>query len=169
MNISFAARISKIGLYKIIRIPLKISRKLPSRGMVMIKGKINELSFISAVEPDGKGNHWFKVSDSLIEKLNMELDQKLRLDIESINNWPEPEVSKDILHAFNEGDVIDQWNLITTKARWDWIRSTNNPETRKKRIDITCSKLENDDKNPCCFDRSRCTVTDVSKSGVVID
>lgn len=46
---------------------------------------------------------------------------------------------------------MDQWNLITTKARWDWlrwIRATANSETRKKRIDVACSKLQKGDTNP---------------------
>ena len=63
-------------------------------------------------------------------------------------------------------------DAINAKSRWEWlrwIRSTLNPETRSKRIKVAASKLENGAKTPCCFDTARCTVPDVSKSGVLID
>ena len=65
---------------------------------------------------------------------------------------------------------IDQWNSLTTKARWEWlrwIRSTKNLDTRQKRINVACDKLQKGDKRPCCFDASRCTIPEVSKSGVL--
>lgn len=172
MSIFFEAIPSIIESRKIVRIPLNISKELPSRGMVMIQGTINGISFTSPLEPDGKGGHWFDVSDILSKDIKMEANQTLTLNIELLKDWIEPNIPEDIMDAIIKADLIVKWNSITTKARWDWlrwIRSTNNPKTRKKRILVACSKLQNGDKNPCCFDRTRCTIPEVSKSGVLID
>jgi hypothetical protein len=47
MSIIFETKLSKIGLLKVIRIPLDSSKKLPSRGMVMVQGTINNVNFKS--------------------------------------------------------------------------------------------------------------------------
>jgi uncharacterized protein YdeI (YjbR/CyaY-like superfamily) len=64
------------------------------------------------------------------------------------------------------------WVKITPMARWDWlrwIRSTKNPETRRRRVEVALSKLKADNRRPCCFNRNQCTEPEVSKSGVLIE
>lgn len=172
MDITFESKLREIGNRQVIIIPLIASEKLPSRGMVMVKGTINKTFFKTPLEPDGKGSHWFEVTTRLIEEAKLQFGENINLTIESTKDWIEPDMPNDIMDEIDEADLMDQWNSLTTKARWDWlrwIRSTDNLETRKKRIGVACSKLENGDKNPCCFDRSRSTVMDVSKSGVLLD
>lgn len=172
MSIFFEAALWEIESRKIIKVPLSSSEKLPSRGMVMIQGRMNDVTFKAPLEPDGKGSHWFEVSDTLIKEAGIMVGQTVSLNIEPVNDWTEPEIPDDIMEAIIKAGLINQWNGITTKARWDWlrwIRSTKNPETRQKRIDVACSKLQKGDRRPCCFDRTRCTVPDVSKSGVLLD
>lgn len=172
MGVYFETVLSKIESRIVVRIPLGISEKLPSRGMVMIQGTLNEIIFTAPLEPDGKGSHWFEVSQILCEKAGVNTGETVHLNIEPMNDWTEPEIPDDIMGAILNAGLIIQWNAITTKARWEWlrwIRSTNNPKTRQKRIDVACSKLEKGDKRPCCFDGTRCTLPDVSKSGVLID
>ena len=172
MSIFFKAILTKVESRKIIKIPLSSSVELPSRGMVMVQGTMNEVSFQVPLEPDGKGSHWFEVSDFLIEDLGITVGQTVSLSIEPLDEWREPEIPVELMDAIINACLINQWNSITTKAKWDWlrwIRSTNNPATRQKRIEVACSKLQNGDTRPCCFDRTRCTIPDVSKSGVFID
>ena len=172
MSIFFEAILTAIESRKVIKIPPNVSDKLSSRGMLMIQGTINNVTFEAPLEPDGKGSHWFEVSDRLCDKTGAMVGQTVSLTIEPMNEWKEPEIPEDIMEEIMKASLIDQWNAITTKARWDWlrwIRSTNNPATRQKRIHVACSKLQNGDKRPCCFDRSRCTVPDVAKSGVLLD
>lgn len=172
MEIIFKSKLSKIGSRKVIILPLSSSEKLPSRGMVMIQGTINEIAFKAPLEPNGKGSHWFEVSDKLSKDAKLEVDEYAELIIEPLKKWFEPEMPKDIMDEINILNLMDKWNSITTKARWDWlrwIRATANLETRKKRIEVACSKLQKGDTNPCCFDRTLCTITDVSKSGVLLD
>lgn len=172
MSIIFESKLLKIGPLQVIRIPLDSSKKFPSRGMVMVQGTINNLNFKAPLEPDGKGSHWIEVSTLLSEEAGISIDKTILLNIEPINEWIEPEIPEDIMNEIINLDVLNQWNSINAKSRWEWvrwIRSTLNPETRNKRINVMCSKLQNGDKKPCCFDASRCTVTDVSKSGVLLD
>lgn len=172
MSIVFEALLIEIGSRKVIKIPLKVSTELPSRGMVMIQGKINDVDFLAPLEPDGKGSHWFEVVDSLREKAGIIVGHTVYLEIEPISEWIEPEIPEDILDAFVKSNVLNQWNTVTSKAKWEWIRwirSTNNPVTRQKRKEVACSKLQKGDKRPCCFDGTRCTIQDISKSGVLIE
>ena len=172
MTITFRAELLKIGSRKVIKIPLSSSQQLPSRGMVMVEGTINDIAFIAPLEPDGKGSHWLNVSSDLLEVMGKDIGDSLFLEIEPIDEWIEPEIPEDVKEAIMKMGLMDQWNSITTKARWDWIRwirSTANRETRNKRIEAACSKLQKGDKRPCCFDRTRNTITDVSKSGVLLD
>jgi hypothetical protein len=140
--------------------------------MVMVQGTINNVNFKAPLEPDGKGGHWIEVSTLLSEEAGISIDETVFSNIEPINEWIEPEIPEDIMNGIINSDVLNQWNSTNAKSRWEWfrsIRSTLNPETRSRRINVMCSKLQNGAKKPCCFDASRCTVTDVSKSGVLLD
>lgn len=172
MSIIFETKLLKIGPLQVIKVPLESSKNLPSRGMVMVEGIINNVPFKTPVEPDGKGSHWIEVSNLLSKAAKVSVNETVFLEIDASYEWIEPEVPRDIINAIIKSDVSNQWNSVTAKAKWEWIRwirSTRSPETRNKRIDVACSKLQKGDKRPCCFDTSRCTVTDVSKSGVLLD
>ena len=94
------------------------------------------------------------------------------VEIETIKDWPEPDVPKDILDAVTTDEHIKSlWDDVTPMARWEWIRwiqGTNNPETRKKRIVVSVSKLLKGMRRPCCFNRASCTDPNVSKGGVLL-
>lgn len=172
MSIRFEAVISNIASRKVIRIPLSSSEKLPSRGLVMIEGTIKGAAFIAPLEPDGNGSHWLLVSDLTGEEAELMTGETVSIQIEPVKDWIEPEIPKDIMDAVIKADLLIHWNSLTVKARWEWlrwIRSTSNPATRSKRIEVACSKLQKGDKRPCCFDGTRCTITEVSKSGVLLD
>ena len=59
-TIRFEAKLFKIGSWTLLRLPKSASAKLPSRGMTMVGGTINGFRFQAALEPDGKGSHWFR-------------------------------------------------------------------------------------------------------------
>ena len=172
MEITFKGTLVNIGPIDFIRIPLSLSGKLPSRGMVMGRVVINNIEFILPLEPDGKGSHFIEINELILNEVGIQVGDKVNVNIEPLDEWIEPEIPKDMMEGIINSNVLNQWNSITTKAKWDWIRwirSTNNVDTRNKRINVACSKLLNGDKNPCCFDRTRCTIPSVSKSGVLLD
>lgn len=172
MSISFEAALSKIESKNIVKIPLSSSETMPSRGMVMVQGTMNDIHFKAPLEPDGKGGHFFVISDLLLEETGITAGQTMSFTVELLKEWIEPEIPEDIMDAIIGAGLLNQWNSLTTKARWEWfrwIRSTKNPQTRNKRIDAACSKLQKGSRRPCCFDTTRCTIPDISKSGVLND
>ena len=172
-SIRFEAKPYKIGAWTVLKLPSEASLKLPSRGQVMVKGMINSLEFLDALEPDGKGGHWLNVNESMQKTAQVGVGEAVTLEIESTKDWPEPEIPKDVQTGIvNNPQTKHLWERVTPMARWEWLRwinSTANPETRKKRIEVSCSKLLNGLRRPCCFNRSMCCVPDVSKNGVLLE
>lgn len=172
-TIRFEAKLFKIGSWTLLRLPKNESEKLPSRGMVMAKGTINDFHFQSPLEPDGKSSHWLKVDQTMSDAIKVDVGDTVTLSIEPIKQWPEPKVPEDLKKALKDApEAYDTWKDITPIARWDWIRwinATKNPETRTLRIEKTFSKFKSGKRSPCCFNRSMCTDSSVSNNGVLLE
>jgi len=162
-----------LGDWTILRLPESASAKLPSRGMVLVEGTINGFPAKIVLEPDGKGSHWFRADSGLREAANILAGNPVTVAVEPSKAWPEPEVPADINNALaSDPQANALWVQITPMARWDWlrwIRATNNPETRSRRIEVALSKLTAGERRPCCFNRNQCTEPEVSKNGVLIE
>jgi hypothetical protein len=162
-----------IGDWTILRLPESASAKLPSRGMTLVEGTINGFHSKIVLEPDGKGSHWFEVDSKLRKAANINTNGKVKMEFEPSKEWPEPDVPSDLKKALSaDPQAYGLWTDITPMARWDWIRwirSTNNKKTRSGRIEAALSKLKDDKRRPCCFNRNLCTEPDVSKNGILIE
>jgi len=171
--ISFKTKLIKINSWTLLKLPKSASEKLSSRGLVMVQGTINGFPFQIALEPDGIGSHWFKIDDTISNAIGVNVGDTVSLEIEPTKELIEPEVPLDFKNALaNSKAAHDTWTDITPMARWDWIRwirSTKQPETRKKRIDSACDMLISGKRRPCCFNRNLCTETYVSKNGQLLD
>jgi len=172
-RIRFEAKLFKIGSWTLLRLPKSASAKLPSRGMTMVEGTINGFRFQAALEPDGKGSHWFRLDKTMSDAAGADSGDTIMLAIEPVKEWSEPNVPADLKKALA---VVPQahtlWMDITPMARWDWIRwigSTKQPETRRRRIEVALSKLKAGDRRPCCFNRTVCTEPYVSNNGVLLE
>jgi hypothetical protein len=157
----------------IVRLPKEISAKLPSRGQVMVKGSINGFEIHTALEPDGDWSHWLHVDKNMQKSAKINVGDTVKLAIESTKDWPEPDNPIDWQAALDaDPEVKAKLARVTPMARWEWIRwinSTNNPETRKRRIEVSRSKLRAGERRPCCFNRNVCCVPEVCKSGVLLE
>lgn len=136
----------------------------------MADAKLNSHPFTLALEPDGIGGHWFDVPAKLTLHDNSNVEVSVALDI--IKQWPEPSLPVDIQTMLDTHQhARATWSDATPTAHWEWlrwIRSTNNPATRQKRIETAHSKLTKGMRRPCCFNRTQCTDPEVSTSGVLI-
>lgn len=172
-TIHFEAKLFKIGSWTLLKLPKEASANLPSRALTMVKGKINGFPFQTALEPDGKGSHWFRVEEAILKAIHAIAGDAVTLEIEPTKERIEPEVPADLKKALMAAPkASDLWVDITPNARWDWIRwirAVKTPETRKKHIEIALSKLNKGMRRPCCFNRNLCSEPYVSKNWVLLE
>jgi hypothetical protein len=172
-KIRFHAKLTAIGSQTILRVPPAVSSQLPSRGMSLVEGTFNGRAFQTALEPDGRGSHWFRVSDTMLRAARAAAGDSVSVAIAPMAQWSEPKVPQDLARALAaDAKARSLWMDITPLARWDWIRwigSTRNPDTRTIRIEKTLSKLKSGKRAACCFNRSQCTDPSVSRNGVLLE
>jgi hypothetical protein len=170
----FDATLYTIDKWTILRLPGKASAKLPSRGQVAIRGTINGHKFRTVLEPDGQRGHWMRVDKEMQRTAGINAGNTATLEIESTKDWPEPKVPQDFERAMDAAPqkIQDMWKAITPMARWEWIRwvnATKNADTRKRRVEVTISKMNSGKRRPCCFDLSACTDPYLSNNGKLLD
>jgi Bacteriocin-protection, YdeI or OmpD-Associated/Domain of unknown function (DUF1905) len=154
----------------VLRLPETASKELPSRGQVAVRGTLNGVEFQTVLEPDGTSGHWMRLDETLQHAAGIGVGDRATLDIEVTKNWPEPSVPQDLATALVAApqNIRNLWNEITPMARWEWVRwvsATKNPDTRRRRVDVSISKMKSGKRRPCCFDLSACTDPDLSKNG----
>lgn len=167
----FEAQILQLNEWKIIRLPGHISKQFPSRGMGMAEVVIGNEDILVNLQPDGMSGHLFRLSEELLEICSLNIGDKVSVAIRVLDEWTEPVMPEDFSAALIACDMEDNWEDLTTTARWEWIswiRSTSDPKIRQERIQTVCSKLEAGMKRPCCFEDTRSSDPDVSKSAVLI-
>ena len=169
-TIRFEATLHTIDNSTILRLPGHASEKLPSRGQVAVQGTINGQAFQTVLEPDGAGGHWMRVEEELQHSAGSRTGDTARLEVEPTKDWPEPHVPQDLEAALARApqEIQDVWKDITPMARWEWVRwvnATNNPDTRKRRVDVSISKMSSGKRRPCCFNLSACTDPQLARSG----
>ena len=169
-TIRFDATPETIDKTTVLRLPKKASVKLPSRSQVAVEGTINGHRFKTVLEPDGNFGHWMRLERKLRESARLRAGESTTLEIEAVKDWPEPSVPQDLKTALTAAPqkIRDVWKEITPMARWEWVRwvdATQNPETRKRRVEVSISKMKSGKRRPCCFNLASCTDPNLSKNG----
>lgn len=173
-TIHFDATLYRIDKWTILRLPEKASRKLPSRGQVAVQGTINGHGFQTVLEPDGSSGHWMRIDAKLQQAAALGAGDKAALEIESLPVWPEPTVPHDLGRALKAAPqkIQDLWSGITPMARWEWVRwvsATQNPETRRRRVEVSISKMKSGKRRPCCFNLAACTDPNLTRNGRLVE
>jgi hypothetical protein len=172
--IHFDATVFTIEGSTLLRLPEQASAKLPSRGQVAVTGAIDGHAFETVLEPDGRSGHWMKVDDELLRTTGIRPGDVAALDLDLADHWPEPDVPEDLESAIAAASprIRELWNDITPMARWEWVRwvgATNNPDTRRRRVEVTISKMSGGKRRPCCFNLAGCTDPQLARSGKLRD
>lgn len=177
-TINFETKLYTINSWIILRLPEEASAKLPSRGMTMVAGTINNVPFKAVLEPDGryapgkKPSHWFRPDQKLLESIHAASGDTVQVSLEPSKEWIEPEVPEDFKKTLATSPKAEAlWNDITPMARWDWIRwirAVKTDETRQKHIEVALDKLNKGMRRPCCFNRNLCSEPHVAKNWVLI-
>ncbi len=173
LRIRFDATVQMINHRGVLRLPGPASKKLPSRGQVAVSGTINGHSFETVIEPDGDFGHWMSVDARLQKAARVRPGDEATVEVEPTKEWPEPSVPPDLRKALSSAprEIQDLWRAITPMARWEWVRwvnETKNPGTRKRRVEVSISKLSSGKRRPCCFNLASCTDPELSKSGKLV-
>jgi len=173
-TIRFDATLCKIDSWTILRLPEKASRKLPSRGQVAVQGTINGHGFQTVLEPDGYFCHWMRIDGKLQQAAALSAGDTATLEIQTLKDWPEPNVPQDLGTALASSPrkIQDLWKGITPMARWEWVRwvnATQNPDMRKRRVEVSISKMRSGKRRPCCFNLAACTDPNLSKNSRLIE
>jgi Domain of unknown function (DUF1905)/Bacteriocin-protection, YdeI or OmpD-Associated len=173
-TIRFDATLYTIDQRTILRLPEKASGKLPSRGQVAVQGTISGHGFQTVLEPDGAFGHWMVIDETLRQTAALRAGDTATLEIETRKDWPEPNVPQDLETALTTAPqkIRDVWRDITPMARWEWVRwvnATQNPDTRKRRVEVSISKMKSGKRRPCCFNLASCTDPNLSKNGRLIE
>jgi hypothetical protein len=173
-TIRFDATLSTIDKWTILRLPERASGKLPSRGQVAVQGTINGRRLETVLEPDGYLGHWMRIDRKQLQAAALSAGDTATVEIEVLKDWPEPSVPQDLEDALAAAPqkIRDMWKDITPMARWEWVRwvnATNNPDTRKRRVEVSISKMKSGKRRPCCFNLAACTDPNLSKSGRLIE
>ena len=172
--IRFDATLYVIDKSTMLRLPEKASGQLPSRGQVAVQGTINGHEFQTVLEPDGSFGHWMRLDAKLQRVAGVSAGATATVEIEPRKDWPEPKVPQDLDSALAAAPrkIQELWKDITPMARWEWVRwvnATQNPDTRKRRVEVTISKMESGKRRPCCFNLAACTDPSLSKNGRLIE
>jgi len=173
-TIRFDATLSTIDESTILRLPETASGQLPSRGQVAVQGTINDHEFETVLEPDGCSGHWMRVDDELQQFAGIRAGDTATLEIVSTKEWPEPNVPHDLRTALAAAPqrIQDLWKDITPMARWEWVRwvnATSNPDTRRRRVEVSISKMKSGKRRPCCFNLAACTDPQLARNGRLVE
>jgi hypothetical protein len=168
------ATVYTIGQRTVLRLPEGASRRLPSRGQVAVQGTINGHAFQTVLEPDGSSGHWVEIDSKLQRTATLGAGDTATLEIAPLKDWPEPNVPQDLETALATAPekIQELWKDITPMARWEWVRwvnATQNPETRKRRVAVSISKMSGGKRRPCCFNLAACTDPNLSRNGRLME
>ena len=173
-TVRFDATLCVVGGWTILRLPEEASGQLPSRGQVAVQGTIDGREFRAVLEPDGCGGHWVRIDRELQRTAGVEAGDVVTLDIEPTRDWPEPTIPQDFETALTAAPqkIRKLWKDITPMARWEWVRwinATRNPDTRRRRVEVSISKMSSGKRRPCCFNLAACTDPDLSRNGRLLE
>ena len=173
-TIRFDATLHRIGGVTLLRLPREASQALPSRGQVSVEGTLAGHAFETVLEPDGEFGHWMRIDEPLRQDARVAAGDTVDVQVRPTQDWPEPIVPPDLDTALASapGKIQQLWREITPMARWEWVRwvnATNNPDTRRRRVEVSISKMESGKRRPCCFNLAACTDPELARSGKLID
>lgn len=127
----------------------------------MVEGTIGGFPFRAAFEP-GRGLH-------VDPAMRQAAEDPVTVEITRVGEEPEIRVPPELRQALDAAPKAEAlWNDITPIARRDWIlwiTTAKKEETRLRRIEVACDKLNSGMRRVCCFPGLKWLVKDRAPSG----
>jgi len=90
--------------------------------MTMVEGTLNGFPFRAALEPNGKGSHWLRVSKAMRDAAGADGVDTVTVEITRAGEEPATRVPMDLRQALAAAPLAQAlWADITPIARRDWI------------------------------------------------
>jgi len=138
--------------WSFVTMPQSASGQLPARGRVAVEGTINGFEFRSSAFPDGDGSHNIQVNTAMRAGAKVSVGETAEFSICPASDAVKVAVPSELSAALKKSaKAASQWNVITPKARaeWvSWITSAKKDETRTARTLKTVERLSKGEKRP---------------------
>ena len=166
--------IEGVDSWTLLTLPKNVSARLPfpsapSRDVTMVEGTINGFPFRAALDINGTGSYWLRLSKALEDAAGISgregVGDAVTVEITRVGEEPECRVPMDLREALKSARtrlpepgraqaLWVVWRGITPMARRDWILwivSAKQEETRRRRIQNACDMLASGKRRPCCM------------------
>lgn len=172
--VRFEATLYAIGGSAIVRLPEQASNQLRSRGQVAVRAAVSGHACRTVAEPDGEPGRWVRIGARQQRAAGLRAGDTAEVGLVPLGDWPEPKVPRDLQAALAAAPdkIRELWEDITPMARWERVRrvtATRDPGTRRRRVEVSISKLHSGKRRPCCFNLAACTGPDLSENGKLIN
>ena len=141
---------SKADAGAVLSIPHAVGRRLA--GMESAEGTINGHPFRATLDRAASGSCAIRVNQAMLRGADARIGDTAQLAI--LGPEPKLAVPADLRAAMAASEPAKAlWKDMSDIARRDyvrWVETTNNPETRARRIKRTVEQLAEGKRRPCC-------------------
>jgi hypothetical protein len=148
----FKARIYKTGVNWCVDVPFEISGQMKvTKGLIDIKGKINEFDFIKTLVPVKNGPHRLFVNLIMMKGAKTAVGETAVFEIEEnnekiIREYPMPKILEDHLSKHNLTDRFDKLTPSVKKEILKYLNTVKREETLQSNLYNLILQLKNNEK-----------------------
>jgi hypothetical protein len=125
--------------------PVAVSKKLPTRGRVALRGTMNGFAFRISAFPTGDGTHQIAVNKALQAGARARPGDRVHMTIEVERAPPVVKVPEDLKAALRGSakarENFEKLSYSHRKGYVDWIMGAKKPETRGRRLRQAVERL----------------------------
>ncbi len=133
------------GAWVFLDFPVAVSRKLPTRGRVAVRGTMNGFPFRISAFATGDGTHQIAVNKALQAGAKAVPGDRVRVVLEVDTRPRTVKVPEDLRAAVSASakarENFDGLSYSHRKGYVDWIEEAKKPETRQRRIREAVERL----------------------------
>jgi hypothetical protein len=143
----FAAKIYKLGIIRVVDVPLEVSRSLDAgRGHIPVQGTVERVPLRTTLVPAGNGRHRLAIHGDIYRKLRIDAGAVVEISIEPDEESREPVLPPSLVAALKFSPAATaEFRAMTTALRRQIVRyltSARSIETVERRIAKFVARLE---------------------------